>query len=313
VGGQVRPIPELLTFLGLAAGATEEDVARAVAQWQQTQLRQRGDGQLGAGTWAQMLRRTPPVIPPVRFKKAAWPVTFNGRRLGILEKTAPYEVVNAGGLGGASIQLGFRVTDMDAVRRAGFVDGGEDNFRWIQRIITNRQLTDTGIIRRHGRYVDPQSGTRDAHPYYWDNPGQGDARFRIGRFINRQAFSPTTPNSSRLCYDLIFEDVPKRDLSEAAPGRRVYWNAEVALVGVRPPRTGSAVVRNVILNTVFWGFDLVIEGGTPGVRLNAISGGPRGGTVQFKRALSEAMQTTPPNFPNHCFVGGGFSRAARCA
>src|SRR5262249_37789558 len=90
VGGQVRPIPELLALLGLAAGATEEDIAQAIARYQG----QGGDGQLGPRSWAQMLQPGhpgQPVVPRLNFKPASFPVFFGGRRLGVLEKTAPYE------------------------------------------------------------------------------------------------------------------------------------------------------------------------------------------------------------------------------
>lgn len=304
IGGRVQPIQEILTLLSLAAGASEEDTARAIARWQETELHQRGDGVIGPGVWARILRRRPAVIPVVRFRRVHSDVVFGGRKLGILEKTAPYLASNDGSVGGASIQLGFRVTDMDAVRRAGFVNGGEDNFRWIQRLITNRQFVNGGLIRRHGRYVDPQSGLRDNHPYYWDEAGQGDPTLRNDAFTNRPARDANHPDSSALCYDLLFEDGARRGLTEAHPGRRVYWNAEVALVGVRPPKAG--VARNVVLNTMLWGFDLVIESGMTGVRLNKLRPGVPGGSREFRQVLSEAK------FPNHCFVGGGFSRAATC-
>jgi hypothetical protein len=116
---------------------------------------------------------------------------------------------------------------------------------------------------------------------------------------------------------LIFQDYPRRPLNDAPspgatdPGRRVYWNAELALVGTLPPRSGSTTVRNVVLNTVFWGYDLVVEGGVRGVRLNALRPGRVGGSNEFRQALSDAMRAG--NFHNHCFVGGGYSRQARCA
>lgn len=334
VGGTARPIPEVLAFLGLAAGASEEDVARAVARWQQTNMRQRSDGQLGPSVWSRMLRATPPVITLPAFKRAAWDVYHGGSKLGLLEKTAPYQSFTHGGAGGAFLQLGFRVTDMAAVRRAGFVHAtgtpraGEPNFSWIQRIMTNRQLTGAGLIRRHGRYIDPQDPSiRDAHPYYWNVPGEGAAGLRIGCFINRQ---PTRDSADPgcdagiaradalpYCYDLIFQDYPRRPLNDAPtpggadPGRRVYWNAELALVGILPPRTGSTTVRNVVLNTVYWGFDLVVAGGARGVRLNALRPGRAGGSNEFRQALNDAIRAG--NFANHCFAGGGFSRQARCA
>src|SRR3712207_8503306 len=59
-------------------------------------------------------------------------------------------------------------------------------------------------------------------------------------FLDRQA-------ANGLAYDLIFEDRPQFPLSAAQPGRRAYFNFELALVGVRPGH------RNVILNTLRWG------------------------------------------------------------
>jgi len=120
VGGTARPIPEVLAFLGLAAGASEEDVARAVARWQQTNMRQRGDGQLGPSVWSRMLRATPPVITLPTFKRAAWDVYHGGSKLGLLEKTAPYQASHNAVRGVRSCNW-FSVTDMAAVRRAGFV------------------------------------------------------------------------------------------------------------------------------------------------------------------------------------------------
>ena len=93
-------------------------------------------------------------------------------------------------------------------------------------------------------------------------------------------------------------------MSEAVAGRRVYWNAEVALVGVRPGQ------RNVILNTVKWGFDLVVEGGVRIVKLNALSAGPFGGSPDFRQVLSRAIQAG--SFHGHCFVGTSFPSTARC-
>lgn len=317
VAGRANPIPEVLALLGLGASPTEEDLACAIARWQQTVLRQRGVGRLDPSTWAQMLRRN--VIPASAFKRLSLPVFFGGRQLGVLEKTRPYRKCffdpvpgaacrpNRSGVagegGGSGIELGFRVTDIGAVQRSGFVDAtGEDNFHWIQVITTNRRLEGDPVrlIRRHGRVIDPNSGPLDPHPYYWDEvtPPGGDAQFHISNFLNRQA-------NNRLCYDLIFEDVPRRSLSEAHLGRRVYWNAELALVGVRPGR------RNVILNTVLWGFDLVIEREVRNVRLNALGAGRRGGSPSFRQALSRAIQAG--NFPGHCFVGSDFIRAVRCS
>ncbi|HXH14313.1 MAG TPA: hypothetical protein VNP04_31695 [Alphaproteobacteria bacterium] len=311
VGGQVRPIPELLTLLGLAASATEEDIAQAIARYQQA-LGQRGDGHLGPRTWAQMLRPGrpgQPVVPPLNFKPASFPVFFGGRRLGVLEKTAPYEKCffdgpagsacrgtrnnTAGERGGCRIQLGFRVTDIEAVRAARFVDAtGEPRFNWLQVINTNRPLVEgppIHVIRRFRQYVDPAAIPRDAHPYYWDEPDE------ITGFVNRQAIDARFPNASRLCYDLIFFDIPSRLLSHAQPGLGVFWNAEVALVGIR------AGNRNVVLNTVTWGFDIRPEPGGLTVRLNALQAGRFGGSTAFRQVIARELRAG--HFPGHCIVG----------
>jgi len=308
VGGQVKPIPELLALLGLAAGATEEDIAQAIARYQG----QRGDGQLGLRSWAQMLRPGrpgQPVVPRLNFKPASFPVFFGGRRLGVLVKTAPYEKCffngpagspcrgtrnnTVGERGGCRIQLGFRVTDMEAVRTAGFVDAtGEPRFNWLQVINTNRPLAEgppIHVIRRFQQYVDPAAIPRDAHPYYWDEPGE------LMGFVNRQAVDARFPNASRLCYDLIFFDIPSRLLSSAQPGLGVFWNAEVALVGIR---TGN---RNVTLNTVTWGFDIRPEPGGLMVRLNALRAGRFGGSTVFRQVIARELRAG--NFPGHCFFG----------
>ena len=135
------PRPRLYELLGLGASPSEEDFAQAVERFQQTELGQRtGDGQLGPITWNQLRRWNAldrgGVPPATRFAPFSKPVFFGGRQLGVLEKTRAFEkcffdpVHNspcraarsgiAGEGGGAIIELGFRVTDMDAVRRAGF-------------------------------------------------------------------------------------------------------------------------------------------------------------------------------------------------
>lgn len=323
VGGIVRPIPELGALLGLPAGATEAALAQAIARWQQTTLRQRGDGQLGPGTWAQMLRPGGPgrpVIPPLTFRRDSWPVFFGGTRLGVIEKTAPYEqcffdaagncaATRAGNQsGGSKVQVGFRITDMEAVRRARFVEAttGAPHFNWVQVIETNRPLQPgppdpSGVptvqmIRKYRRYVDPTAIPRDNHPYYWDEPGD------ITQNVNRQARDGFFPNASRLCYDLIFWDSPSRPLAAAQPGLGVFWNAQLALVGIR---TGN---RNVTLNTVNWGFDIRPEAGGLVVRLNGLRGGPFGGSPLFRKVIAQEIRNG--NFPGHCF--GGLPGAAGC-
>lgn len=306
VSGQTSAIPEVLRLLGLASSPREEDLAHAIARYQTTAVGLRETGQLDLPTWRHMLARG--VIPTPRFRQQSWRVFWGPRELGILEKTNAYLPFNNGVSGGVSIQMGFRVTNMDAVRSAGFVDAsGEDNFRWIQILTTNRPSVEPDerlFIKKHIRYVDPGRGPRDAHPYYWDNEGEGDPGLRINAFRNRQAVDRDRPNASRLCYDLIFADIPRRPLSDAVAGRRVYWNAETALVGVK---TGQ---RNVILNTFLWGFDIVIEGGRRNIRLNALQAGRVGGSATFRQALNQARRVG--HFPGHCFEGGDFTGAGRC-
>ena len=92
VGGQVRPIPELLALLGLATGATEEEIAQAIARYQG----ERGDGQLGPRSWAQMLRPGQPgqpIVPCLNFKPASFAVFFGGRRLGVIEDGTSSEML----------------------------------------------------------------------------------------------------------------------------------------------------------------------------------------------------------------------------
>ena len=177
VGGQVRPIPELLALLGLATGATEEEIAQAIARYQG----ERGDGQLGPRSWAQMLRPGQPgqpIVPRLNFKPASFAVFFGGRRLGVIEKTAPHQKCffngpagspcrgtrnnTVGERGGCRIQLGFRVTDMEAVRTAGFVDAtGEPRFNWLQVISTNRPLAEGPPIHVIRRFRQVRRSRRD--------------------------------------------------------------------------------------------------------------------------------------------------------
>jgi hypothetical protein len=113
--------------------------------------------------------------------------------------------------------------------------------------------------------------------------------------VNRQAVDARFPNASRLCYDLIFFDIPTRLLSHAQPGLGVFWNAEVALVGIR---TGN---RNVTLNTVTWGFDIRPESGGLMVRLNALRAGQFGGSTVFRQVIARELRAG--NFPGHCYFG----------
>jgi hypothetical protein len=215
---------------------------------------------------------------------------------------------------------------MAAVQRAGFVDAaGEDRFRWIQvvefvtvpvgrigRPPTPQQVA-AGFVRQASRVVDPTSlidlpKNFDQHPYYWDEetPATANpdfARFHIDNFLNR-------PGPNRIAYDLLFEDAPRALFSFARPGRRSYWNFEVALVGVRQGRRGGLARRNMVLNTIRWGYDLVIEPGGPTVRLNSLTAGPFGGSAAFRRVLDRAIAVG--EFRDDCFVGPGFTGAARC-
>ncbi len=330
VGDRVTPIKELRDFLHLAAGVTEEGLARAIAAWQETALRQRNpDGQLGSATWSRMLKQPSPVLPRPAFAPASWPVVFGGQTLGMLEKIAPFRrcFFTPGGngacggassgaaneRGGAIIQLGFRVTNPAAVRRAGFVDAaGQSVFRWIQTVdfvSVPSATSPTGFVRRASQVIDPTAlvgAIPDLHPYYWDEetPPGASSDFLIGKFLNRQSQDLT---SNRLCYDLIFEDAPAFPLSAATLGRRAYFNFETALVGVR---RGNPT-RNVVLNTVRWGFDLIVEGKKTDVRVSGPKAGPLGGSAAFRRIMSRDSRAGL--FPGHCFVGGGFTGASRCA
>lgn len=336
VSGRVRAAPAVNRMLrpwghllaGLmhfdpdTAEASEEDFAQAVARWQQAELRHGPDGRVDARTWAEMVRRG--ALPRGTFERRSWPVMFRGRRLGILEKTAPYLRVATPQLGGAQLQVAFRATDMGAVRRAGFVTAaGEPYFRWIQVVEFVRQTDPPPrdppvafrFIRRAGRQVDPTRRTtppvfQDLFPYYWDEIvmpaplGDTVGEFHISHFTNRP-----TPNG--LCYDLIFGDfasVPIGQLAADLPGRRDYNNYELALVGVRPPMPGGRT-QNVILNTLRWGYDIFFEGGAPRVRLNRLQAGPWGGTQALRAVLG---REAAGSFPDHCFVGSGYPPAARC-
>jgi hypothetical protein len=308
---------------GLFGGVSnEEDLAHAIARWQAAELRQRATGHLDARTWAEMVRRG--ALPRRTYEPRRWSVTFSGGPLGVIEKTAPYVKVETPGVGGAGMQLGFRVTDMQAVRRAGFITAaGEPFFRWIQVVEFIRQTTPppgtplapgatVHFVRRAGRQVDPTlrstpPAPQDPFPYYWDEvamPPPLGATYLVTNFMHR-----TAPNG--LCYDLIFSDWPRVNLAALAvdlPGRRDYNNYELALVGVRPGTAGAST-RIVILNTILWGYDIVFEGGIPRVRLSALRQGPRGGTPAFRATLATDIRAG--RYPGHCFVGN-FPSGARC-
>ena len=301
-GGSVTIANDALnTRLGLALGATEEEIANAVERWQIANMGGRGDGKLGAGTWSRL-----GVFTPGRFRQLRIPVNFGGRQLGVIEKTMPYLEHRSPDSFGVEVEFGFRVTNMDAVTRAGFVDGGEDQFQWIQVVELRRigvpahePAIQTLRRRSRGRIIDPTLSlipSSDANPYFWDEPGE------VTGFQNR-------PARNGLCYDMIFWDRTNIPHAAALPGRRAYFNFETALVGIR--RAGGTT-RNVILNTVLWGFDIILVSGRPTLGVNAMRQGPFGGSAGFKRVLSDDANAVPPTFPGHCFVGAGYSRAATC-
>jgi Putative peptidoglycan binding domain len=339
---EALPRPRLYDLLRLGASPSEEDFAKAVEQFQQTELRQRGgDGQLGPNTWNQLLRRNAldrGGVPPVtRFAPFSKPVFFGGRKLGVLEKTRAYErcffdpVIDApcrsarsgiaGEGGGSIIELGFRVTDMDAVRRAGFIDGyGEDYFRWIQVVnfITVPVLNAAGglgFVRRSSGVIDPTGlvddpATLDRFPYYWDEvtPSGADPGFNVDNFINRRA-------QNGLCYDLVFFDRPAfslRTVSPPAPwtkpGSHAYFNFELALVGVRP----GEKIKNFVLYTVRWGYDIFMKGGQPNVDLNGLHPGPTNGSPALKKILNREFNRDDVPFPGHCMAGSGYTGRANC-
>ena len=306
VAGQVRPIPEIQTHLSLPPSANAVDFVKAVARWQETNLKRQGDGQLGPSSWAVM-RRT--VLTTAKFKPASWTVSLGGQRLGVIEKSAPYLRNESSTHGGVELQFGFRVTDEQAVQRAGFVNSaGVPQFRWIQIVELRRiggsvePIIQTLRKRGQGRIIDPTSALLplDAHPYYWYEtlPVGLPAGFHISNHLNHQG-----PNG--LCYDLSFYDRPGIPFSAAQPGRRAYFNFETALVGIRPTN------RNVVLNTILWGFDLVLVNGTPKLTLNKARAGQFGGSSGFRTVINKEI--VAGSFPGHCFVGGPFAKAARCA
>lgn len=309
-GGKVQPIQQLLDLFKFPSIPSEEDFACAVAKWQ-TGKRIPGSGILDARTWNAMN-----LITPMKYQMK-WDVYYGGKKLGILEKATPYikcyrtgtgpcsaDWFAAADSGGVEIEFGFRITDMDAVRKAGFVDDKDQPvFRWIQSIETNRKL-DQGtqtLIKKYSKYVDPNpvAGKFDKHPYYWNEAGEGtDPDLRVTRYTN------TASLSNGLCYDLIFYDRPSRPIAESTAGKRVFWNAEVALVGVKKNK------RNVILDAITWGFDLVHASGKVEVKRNALARGQRGGSTLFRSTLESAL--TAGQFPDHCFASAGFGKAVTC-
>jgi hypothetical protein len=331
------PRPRLYDLLGLGARPSEEDFAQAVEQFQVKEMRQRtGDGQIGPGTWKELLRRG--VLPANKFAPFSQSITFGGRKLGVLEKTRAYEKCFfdpvagaacraarsgiAGEGAGAIIELGFRVTDIDAVRRAGFVDGyGEPFFRWIQIVefITRPVFTPAGaftgtFVRRASGEIDPTevagipAAQIDLHPYYWDEESRGGAlpELNIDRWIHRRG-------QNGLCYDLVFMDqatFPLITVSPPAPwtkpGSHAYFNFELALVGVKP----GEKIQNFVLYTVKWGYDIFMKGGQPTVDLNGLNPGPTNGSPTFKKIMNREFNRDA--FPGHCMAGSGYTGKANC-
>jgi hypothetical protein len=338
------PRPRLYDLLGLGSSPSEEDFAKAIERFQQIELRERSaDGKLGPNTWKQLLQRNAlnrgGVAPSTRFAPFSKPVFFGGRKLGVLEKTRSYErcffdpvdwspcrsVRNniAGEGAGAIIELGFRVTDMDAVRRAGFVNGfGEDFFRWIQvvefitRPVFNPAGAFTGFVRRASGEIDPMTvagipaAQIDLHPYYWDEVTHPRASpgLNIDQWVNRRA-------QNGLAYDLIFSDRATFPLSTVTPpapwtrpGSHAYFNFELALVGVRP----GPPIQNFVLFTVLWGYDIFMKGGQPNIALNGLRAGPTHGSPTLKKILNREFNRDDVPFPGHCMAGSGYTGRANC-
>ena len=309
ISGKVNAIPELLRLLRLGAAVTEADLACAIATWQ-AKAKLPATGILDKRSWATMN-----LLPKSKYPLSTV-VYYGGRKLGIMEKTAAYRVCYLDGSicrpaptagndrGAMHIELGFRITDMDAVKKAGFVDAaGKPQFRWIQVIETNQTLNQTTgrTVKKYSKYVDPipASGAVADNPYYWNEPGVGDPNLQVTAFMDR----PSSHN--HLCYHLLFEDQPSRSLASASAGKRVFWNAEVALVGVRKGN------KNVLLNAFTWGFDIVINSsGKPVVKPNGMFVAPRGGSAMFVRTLNNLSKAG--QFPTHCFAAGKFSGKALC-
>lgn len=307
--GKAAAIQPLVDFLKFLSPPTEEALACAIAAWQSSQ-KMNPTGILDNRTWEAM----------AVIRKIAYPLSidvyFGGQKLGILEKSTPYipcysepdgscnvQRTATSVSGGVEIELGFRITNMAAVKKAGFIDeNGFPKFRWIQVIETNRKLdqqTQT-LIKRYSKYVDPNpvAGKFDKHPYYWNEKNEGsDPGMQVQRYTN-------TAFPNKLCYDLIFYDRPSRPLNEALTGKRVFWNAQMALVGVR---SGN---KNVILDSVSWGFDIVVNAGKPEIKRNGLNRSVYGGSSMFRKILNDAILAG--QFPGHCFTGPGFRAAAAC-
>lgn len=306
VGGKVKAGDDVLNLLGTGASPNERDWANAVRQYQNSKGLPE-NGVLNDATWKQILKE----LTPPKFQPLVMPVEFNGKRLGFLEKTTPYTEISLP-VGapeptakGAHIEMGLRITDWDAVRKAGFSDtGGRPPFRWIQTVefVSVPSRGPVSFVRKSTTVIDPTAlveSILDEHPYYWDDvlPAGGDPSLLVDSYINIAA-------SNYLCYDLVFEDTPHFPVSVAKPGQRAWFNFETALVGIKQ----GDPTRNTILNTIRWGYDLVIERGKTVSKLNHLGVGPTGGSSLLKKVISRQIK----DFPKHCFVGSGFSAAATC-
>jgi Putative peptidoglycan binding domain len=321
VAGRVRAMLGVRILLGLPCEVTESEanLAAAVASWQRGQGLP-PNGELDARTWQRMQQQSA-ALRVGRFEPRQWAVRHRGAVLGVIDKLAPYQLfyVDAAGqrsygtrpanpvVGGAQLEVGFRITSQEGVRRAGF-----ERFRWIQTVEYIWDRTPRGAwVRRAGRAVDPLPRSTpqhliDPHPYYWDEvvlPG-ADPLLHVNCYLRR----PVPAN--RFCYDLLFFDAAQAPFSFAQPGHRYWANYELALVGVRSGSAPAGRTRNVVLTTVNWGFDIVVERGIPIVKLNALAGGVHGGSAEFKRVLNREMSRG--SYPTHCFLGTGWGPSARC-
>ncbi len=318
---------------------SEPDIVRAIAAWQRLN-RVPVDGRIGPETWRRMQNDPRLGIPRPTYAPFSMNISHGGRTLGVVEKVAPYRDcfrtvsgtsaaltlgpcnrtrVTGVTHGGSEVHMGFRVTDMDAVRAAGFVDGaGEPQFRWVQAWVLRAPnfMPTTSQLRRFNQIIDPTfhlGMPNDRHPYYnYEVSLPGTA---AGLFIDLHTRQRSLdPSSNGLCYDLLFVDAPTFPLSSTTVQRRAFFNFETALVGVRGNiRAAGTPKRNVVLRTFRWGYDLVVNGPNVEVHMNALSAGSVGGSDTFRRIIGGeiARPTNPGGYDNHCFMGA-FPPGARC-
>ena len=321
INGRVRAMLEVRVVLGLrcAADESETELAAAVARWQRGQGLP-STGELDTTTWERMrpLIREP---RPGSFQARQWTVRHGGVELGVIDKIGPYQTfyVDAAGRkhfgprptdaerGGVELQLAFRTTNGEGVRRAGF-----ERFRWVQVVEFNWDLNSLGtLVRKAGRAVDPtpRSTPRhltDAHPYYWHEVVPAGAQWLLD--VNCYLWRPVP--GRRHCYNLRFGDAPEAPLSLAQPRHRYWANYELALVGVRPGSPPSGRTRNLVLTTLTWGYDIIVHEGIPIVKINSLAEGKPGGSAEFKRTLNQEMARG--GYPTHCFPGSGWGSGVRC-